>query len=68
VKAWIDKIRSFFREVREEIRKCTRPSGAELRESTLVIVATMAVLGAFIFASDWVIKLVFNDFLLKMKL
>ena len=53
MKNWFDKIRAFFKEVREEVLKCTRPSWEELRESTLVIVVTMIILGLFLFASDW---------------
>ncbi|MBI4027721.1 MAG: preprotein translocase subunit SecE [Verrucomicrobia bacterium] len=56
MKAWYDKIRGFFREVSEEFWKCTRPSAAELKESTVVVVVTMAILGLFIFASDCVIS------------
>ena len=44
------------RKVREEVGKCTRPSSAELKESTVVVVVTMAILGVFIFASDLLIS------------
>jgi preprotein translocase SecE subunit len=53
---WIMKTRGFFREVLEEFKKCTRPTTAELKESTMVIVVTMAVLGVVIFGSDLVIN------------
>ena len=53
MKAWFNKIRGFFREVWEEILKCTRPTTAELKESTLVVLATMAMIGVFIFISDF---------------
>ncbi len=56
MKSWINKTRAFFREVWDEILKCTRPSSAELKESTLVVVATMAMIGVFIFASDFVLS------------
>ena len=56
MKAWIDKVRRFFREVLEEIKKCTRPSTAELKESTLVVLATMAMIGLFIFVSDFLLS------------
>ncbi len=60
---FIKKIADFFREVREEILKCTRPSAEELKESTVVVVVTMAVLGVFIFASDLVISKALGLFL-----
>ena len=56
MKSWFDKIVKFFGEVREEILKCMRPSSEELKESTLVMVVTMAILGVFIFAADMVIS------------
>ncbi len=58
----IVKVKGFFREVKEEIAKCTRPSWEELRESTVVVVATMAILGVFIFATDYVISKVTQVF------
>ena len=57
---WYAKIRGFFREVWEEFGKCTRPSKAELRESTVIVVVTMAILGVFIFVSDFFIKQLFG--------
>ena len=46
----------FLHEVREEVLKCTRPSYAELQESTTVVVATMAILGLFILGCDYAIS------------
>ncbi len=61
---WIHKIKKFFQEVLEEIQKCTRPSSAELKESTVVVVVTMAILGIFIFTSDfaigWILSLIIS--------
>jgi preprotein translocase SecE subunit len=57
------KTGNFFREVREEILKCTRPSFAELKESTMVILLTMVVLGVLIFFADYVINFVLRLFL-----
>ncbi len=56
MKARIDQVRRFFREVWEEIMKGTPPSSAELEESTLVVVATMAMIGLFIFVSDFLLS------------
>lgn len=52
----IKNIAGFYQEVRTEVMKCTRPTVVELRESTVVVVVTMAILGVFIFASDLVIS------------
>ena len=56
MKNWFNKVRGFFSEVWEEFLKCTRPSSQELKESTVVVVFTMAILGIFIFSSDFVIS------------
>ncbi len=45
--------------------KCTRPSFEELKESTIIIVVTMSVLGVFIFGSDFVISKVLSAILTK---
>jgi len=67
MQSWFNKIQRFFRQVREEILKCTRPTAGELRESTLVVAVTMAILGVFIFASDYVISQVLG-LILKIKI
>jgi preprotein translocase SecE subunit len=53
---WFSKIRNFFHEVWEEFLKCTRPTFQELKESTVIIVVTMAILGVLIAGSDFVIR------------
>jgi preprotein translocase SecE subunit len=55
MKSWIYKIRGFFDEVKQEVVKCTRPSWEELRESSTVIVFTMALIGLSIFLFDLLI-------------
>ncbi len=65
MKSWFDKITRFFGEVREEVVKCTRPSTEELKESTFVVVFTMATLGCFIFGSDLVISQAFGLFIAR---
>ncbi len=67
MQSWFNKIRGFFRQVREEIRKCTKPTTGELKESTLVVAVTMAILGVFIFASDYLINQVLGV-ILKIKI
>ena len=45
----------FLREVGVEMRKTSWPSRRELVESTVVVLAFIALLSAFISLSDWVI-------------
>lgn len=58
MKTWINKIREFFQQVWEEVLKCTRPTSAELKESTGVVVTTMVVIGGFILVCDTLISTV----------
>ena len=53
MKSWIHKVREFFGQVWEEILKCTRPTYAELKESTAVVVVTMVIIGLFILFCDY---------------
>jgi preprotein translocase subunit SecE len=42
-------------ETREELRKCTWPTFDELKGSTVVVMVTIALLGAFTVGVDYVI-------------
>jgi preprotein translocase SecE subunit len=44
--------RDFFVEVSDEIKKVTWPDWAQLKESTIIIVAFVAIVGALIFLMD----------------
>ena len=65
MKTAVDKTRNFFSEVWVEFTKCTRPSYEELKESTIVIVVTMAAIGAFIFGADFIISKLLEVILTK---
>jgi preprotein translocase subunit SecE len=47
------KIRTFYRETLAELSKASWPSFAELRESTIVVIVGVAILGFFISVSDF---------------
>jgi preprotein translocase subunit SecE len=51
----IEKIKEFLKDVRVEAGKVTWPSRQELRESTLVVVATVAVIATFTAIVDRVV-------------
>ena len=65
MKTAVDKTKNFFNEVWVEFAKCTRPSYEELKESTIVIVVTMSVLGGFIFGADFIISKLLSVILTK---
>ena len=47
------KIRTFYKETMQELAKASWPDFQELRGSTLVVVLGVAILGFFIFVSDF---------------
>ena len=47
------RIRIFAGETLQELRKATWPTRIELRDSTVVVIISIILLGAFISLSDW---------------
>jgi preprotein translocase subunit SecE len=57
-------IRVFVRETWDELLKCTWPTWTELRDSTVVVVVAVAILGVFTSISDFSLNqlvLLFTD-------
>ena len=48
-----EKIITFFNDVLKEMRKVTWPTREELRESTMVVLATTVLFSLFVFVVDW---------------
>ena len=62
---WLDRIRIFFAQTREELTKCSWPTRDELRGSTWMVLVAVFLLGTFTFLADLVLGDVFiQDFLL----
>jgi preprotein translocase subunit SecE len=55
----LKRIAYYYQQTREELRKCTWPTWDELKGSTVVIMLSIALLGGFTIATDWVLTLVF---------
>jgi preprotein translocase subunit SecE len=57
---WLARITNYVRETREELRKCTWPSREELWGSTVLVLVSTAMLGAFTVVVDlimtWVVS------------
>ena len=51
------RIANYTAETREELKKCTWPSFEELKGSTVVVMITLALLGAFTVGVDYVVSL-----------
>ena len=47
----------YVQETREELKKCTWPTWAELKGSTVVVMISILLLGAFTVAVDYVVHL-----------
>jgi preprotein translocase SecE subunit len=50
----IHKIRTIYHETVVELKKCTWPSWNELSESTVVVIASVAILSIFVALADWI--------------
>jgi preprotein translocase subunit SecE len=56
LKAWPERAKSFYNDVRTEMRKVTAPSWKEVRATTAVVVVTVFIFGVFFFITDNVIQ------------
>ncbi len=46
-------VRIFSRETKDELLKCSWPTRTELRDSTVVVIVAIAILGVFTMVSDF---------------
>ena len=60
----IDRLSDFLKDVRVEVRKVTWPSRDELRESTMVVIVTVAIISLFIAVVDRVVGFVVTKLLM----
>ena len=56
VKSWPERTRTFYNDVRTEMRKVTAPSWKEVRATTAVVVITVFIFGLYFFLIDNVIQ------------
>jgi preprotein translocase subunit SecE len=56
LKAWPERIKSFYNDVRTETRKVTAPSRKEVQATTAVVVITVFIFGVYFFIIDNVIQ------------
>jgi preprotein translocase subunit SecE len=63
-KGYFLRLSRFFVETREELLKCTWPTPAELRGSTVVVMVAMIILGAYTVMVDFAITTVVHKGLL----
>jgi preprotein translocase subunit SecE len=56
VKAWPERIRSFYNDVRTEMRKVTAPSWKEVQGTTVVVIITVFLFGLYFAIIDYFIQ------------
>jgi len=56
VKSWPERIRSFYNEVRTEMRKVTAPSWKEVQGTTTVVVITVFLFALYFAVIDYFIQ------------
>jgi len=56
-KGFLAKITLYIQQTREELRKCTWPTTGELKGSTVVVMISVVLLGAFTVGVDFVFAL-----------
>jgi preprotein translocase subunit SecE len=56
VKGWPERVRSFYNDVRTEMRKVTAPSWKEVRGTTIVVVITVFLFGLYFAVIDYAIQ------------
>ena len=56
LKSWPERVKSFYSDVRSEMRKVTAPSLKEVRATTAVVVITVFIFGVYFFVIDNVIQ------------
>ncbi len=56
VKSWPERVKTFYNDVRGEMRKVTAPSWKEVRATTTVVVITVFIFAAYFAVIDFVIQ------------
>ena len=55
IKSWPDRIKTFYNDVRTEMKKVNNPSFKEVRATTAVVIITVFLFGTYFFVVDRVI-------------
>jgi len=56
IKAWPERIKTFYNDVRSEMRKVTAPSWKEVRATTTVVVITVFIFALYFAVIDFIIQ------------
>ena len=61
IKSWPQRVKTFYSDVRTEMKKVTAPSLKEVRATTVVVVVTVALFGVYFWIIDTVISRGVNE-------
>jgi preprotein translocase subunit SecE len=56
LKSWPERIKTFYNDVRTEMRKVTAPSWKEVRATTTVVIITVAIFAFYFWVIDFFIQ------------
>ena len=56
IKSWPDRIKTFYNDVRIEMKKVTVPSFKEVQATTAVVIITVFLFGAYFAVIDYLLK------------
>jgi len=56
LRSWPDRVRTFYNDVRTEMRKVTAPSFKEVRATTLVVIITVFIFAVYFGVIDYIIQ------------
>jgi preprotein translocase subunit SecE len=56
IKSWPERVRSFYNDVRTEMRKVTAPSWKEVRGTTAVVIITVFIFALYFGIIDYIIQ------------
>jgi preprotein translocase subunit SecE len=56
IKSWPEKVKSFYNDVRNEMRKVTAPSWKEVQGTTTVVIITVFIFALYFGIIDYIIQ------------
>jgi preprotein translocase subunit SecE len=66
VKSWPQRVKTFYNDVRTEMKKVTTPSRKEVQATTMVVIITVFIFGAYFWLVDTAIGHSLDVLLRKM--
>jgi preprotein translocase subunit SecE len=56
VKSWPQRVKAFYNDVRTEMKKVTAPSFKEIQSTTVVVIITVFIFGAYFGIIDYILS------------